>query len=1065
MASNTQPHPGMISNDLLCRALEAIPESVIVTDAAQHIVAVNRAFTVLTGYDPDELIGRNCRMLQGPGTDASTVESMHQAIHACRIFRGCVLNYRKDGSTFWNAMTITPLRDADGRIIHFVSVQRDETDERQICDELRQQSVRDPLTGLPNRTALAQHLPLAIARARRDHKILAVGILDLDDFKPVNDTCGHAAGDVLLREFAQRLRAQLRAVDFVARLGGDEFLVVLEGLDGPKVTEQLAVLARRIHVAVETPFEIMPAQFADVGVSMGLALYPTEGEEPDALMRRADAILYDAKRHKGDRVRWWQFGADRMAQSRQDAIGPATELDPYGTEAAALLAPIQEPLAGIVEQFAREFYAEIHQRRESSAILDQLSPEEFGHLKESQAEHLRQILDPALSADAHQTQALRIGEIHALVGLDASEMILAMQDYTSLVHRSIQSLAWRADRRAELAGIVGERLKHEMRAEFEGMRRVEQARQGVLAHMESQADAWSGDRQLFPKAMQTLLHHLHGLSGINYGEPDVDSKIAPLITAGCVDAYLADLAQAGIEPFFLADEPALRQCSTMQTWLTGRIATLANYRTQPQFSRITAITARHGIRSSASLPIFDLQGNSVSVITLFGRYPCQFESWSAQLWLRSLQQFFQRHVGSRTQRTPAVSPTERERFRRLLHGGGLQMLVQPLIDLYTGRLVKVEALARLHDAGEWIAPRRFLQICGDHDLAHLFREGLSQVLRSMTRWDTDGLHVDVSINLPPAVLLMPECVSWVHKALEAAGVEPHRLILELLETEEIEDPSLRDTAVRRLADLGVQLGMDDLGAGYSGLQRLQTLPFQIVKIDQGAVRQVLETPDKSIPFLGALVRMTQAMGMRVTVEGLESAELLEMAVCLGADWGQGYAIARPMPRDDLFGWAVDWRWPVDPDRPMHPLGKHALAVRQESVSLDWKQVVKSHERWGEVLVNSFRGQGKPLNWRVICRDDKCQLGRWLYRHRSSCMPAMQPVYERAMAAHAQFHRTAGDLVRRVQHDADVAGALAAMQDGELASQSADLVELLRVLSAGGEATLKMLPATSDKAES
>ena len=215
---------------------------------------------------------------------------------------------------------------------------------------------------------------------------------------------------------------------------------------------------------------------------------------------------------------------------------------------------------------------------------------------------MRQILDPALSADAHRTQSLRIGEIHALVGLDASEMILAMQDYTSLVHRSIQSLAWRADRRAELAGIVGERLKHEMRAEFEGMRRVEQARQGVLAHMESQADAWSGDRQLFPKAMQTLLHHLHGLSGINYGEPDVDSKIAPLITAGCVDAYLADLAQAGIEPFFLADEPALRQCSTMQTWLTGRIATLANYRTQPQFSRITAITARHGIRSSASLP-------------------------------------------------------------------------------------------------------------------------------------------------------------------------------------------------------------------------------------------------------------------------------------------------------------------------------------------------------------------------------------------------------------------------------------------------------------------------------
>jgi diguanylate cyclase (GGDEF)-like protein/PAS domain S-box-containing protein len=1046
------PTTPVISSALLIQALEAIPDGCVLTDANQNIVAVNRAFTTLTGYTTEEVLGRNCRILQGPQTEPATIQKMGQALRAGQIFQGCVRNYRKDGSTFWNAITITPLRDASGRVMHYVSVQRDETEKHQIWDDLRQQSIRDPLTGLPNRAGLAQHLTLAIARAQRDGKAFAVGIIDLDDFKPINDTWGHAAGDALLRELAQRLQNQLRIADFLARLGGDEFVVVLEGLLPLQIEAQIATLARRLHQAVESPYEVMPSQFAEIGMSLGLALYPGDGQEPDALMRLADAALYEAKIHKADRKHWWHRWRDDSDAPKLLSLHLPSELDAYGAEAIELLSQIQEHLQRVVTQFVREFYAEIHQRREPSAILAQLTADEFVHLQDKQTEHLRQLLSPALSESQHRAQAQQLGQVHALVGMDASEMILAMQDYTSLVHRSIQSLAWRGDRRAELAGVIGERLKHEMHWELNGMRLIEQARQSVLAYLESEVDEWlrQKDGNLAELSLQTILHHLHGLRGAAYGGASAEARIVPIVKVGCANDYLSDLVKTGTNLVFDPNDPQLGQCSTVRAWVTGHITTVANYAAAIELSGIAPIARKHGIRSAATLPIFDLLGNPVGVVTLFGGYPCQFESWSAQLWLRSLQQFFQRFASPISGRRSSIalpSIQERENVRRLLHGGKLQMFMQPLVDLYTGRLVKVEALARLRDGDKWLLPEKFLPAFGEHDLAHLFREGLMQALRWLPRWDDEGIILDLSVNLPPAVLMLPECTAWVSHALSTIGVAPHRLILELLETEEIENQIARDSAITALAALGVQLGMDDLGSGYSGLQRLQSMPFHVVKIDQATVRQAVTTPDKSIPFLGALVRMTQTMGMRVAMEGLESVELIEMAACLGVDWGQGYAIAKPLPPEAILDWAVGWDYTVDPIHPQHALGKRAQTFRRESLPFDWKHAINTHANWNTAFLERINGHGKPLNWKVVCRDDLCHLGRWLYRHRHSCAPELRPLYEETMRAHAQFHQMAGVLTRRAEQDGDVGNVLVEIQNGALNDQSTRLIDLLKVLSA------------------
>ena len=162
----------------------------------------------------------------------------------------------------------------------------------------------DPLTGLPNRLEFLEQLPRALARARRQKTLLAVGILDLDDFKPVNDTWGHAAGDAILQELGRRLGATLRETDFVARLGGDEFAFLLEGLPH---AECLSLAAARIHATIEEPFALSGGRIARVGLSLGVTLYPQDDEDADTLLNHADTALYSVKERKGKRALWWQL--------------------------------------------------------------------------------------------------------------------------------------------------------------------------------------------------------------------------------------------------------------------------------------------------------------------------------------------------------------------------------------------------------------------------------------------------------------------------------------------------------------------------------------------------------------------------------------------------------------------------------------------------------------------------------------------------------------------------------------------------------------------------------------
>lgn len=167
----------------------------------------------------------------------------------------------------------------------------------------------DLLTGLPNRSGLHLLLDRALARSRRNRTAVAVGYIDLDDFKPVNDHYGHGAGDVLLKELAQRWETTLHPSEAITRIGGDEFVVVVADLHPATLTQELEVIFSRLHLAVEEPFTVTGSDNVRVGMTMGVAVYPVDGQEGDALLRAADEAMYRNKRCKETRPRWWSLAS------------------------------------------------------------------------------------------------------------------------------------------------------------------------------------------------------------------------------------------------------------------------------------------------------------------------------------------------------------------------------------------------------------------------------------------------------------------------------------------------------------------------------------------------------------------------------------------------------------------------------------------------------------------------------------------------------------------------------------------------------------------------------------
>ena len=275
------------------RAIEASANSIIITSAGPHylIEYVNPAFEKITGYSAEEAMGMNLCFLWNDDVDQPGIEEIRTTAKEEREGHAVLRNYRKDGTLFWSDLYIAPVKDDNGIVSHFIVVQYDITATKRYESELEFQTNRDALTGLANRGLLRDRLSQAVSYAHRYEHPIWVLFVDLDRFKFVNDTLGHHAGDILLTAVSSRLQTAVRDTDTVARMGGDEFVLILpERTDAGLSTH----IVQRIMEAIGQPLTIEGHEFF-VSCSIGVAVYPADGDTPEQLIKHADIAMYRAK--------------------------------------------------------------------------------------------------------------------------------------------------------------------------------------------------------------------------------------------------------------------------------------------------------------------------------------------------------------------------------------------------------------------------------------------------------------------------------------------------------------------------------------------------------------------------------------------------------------------------------------------------------------------------------------------------------------------------------------------------------------------------------------------------
>jgi diguanylate cyclase (GGDEF)-like protein/PAS domain S-box-containing protein len=276
---------------LSASVFEATMEGIMVTDTAATIVSVNPAFTALTGYTSEEVVGQNARILKSGRHDAAFFSAMFQELQATKLWKGEVWSKRKDGSIYLERLCISVICNDAGEASRYVGVCADITQQWDKEQLVQQMALHDGLTGLPNRSLLMERIGQLIAMSAREPRHIALMFLDLDGFKLVNDTWGHAFGDRVLKAVSSRLLGLLRPTDTVARLGGDEFVILI---DNPESRDSVAMISSRVIEEVNAPMSF-DGETAHVGASIGIAFFTKEVGTPDELLKNADDAMYEAK--------------------------------------------------------------------------------------------------------------------------------------------------------------------------------------------------------------------------------------------------------------------------------------------------------------------------------------------------------------------------------------------------------------------------------------------------------------------------------------------------------------------------------------------------------------------------------------------------------------------------------------------------------------------------------------------------------------------------------------------------------------------------------------------------
>ena len=591
-----------------------------------------------------------------------------------------------------------------------------------------------------------------------------------------------------------------------------------------------------------------------------------------------------------------------MAEPRR--LGPRLRqsASAYDESAAAQLASVQPLIADSLQKLALDFFTNLPE----APILQGWDAAALRCLHGRLVEHVRQLLAPQASQEDIVERARRVGEIHTLVGVTSASLTQAVSHYRSILHDALAGSTHDAIERTRLMQIVEARLQDDLQIELDSQTQI------ITRYLNAIMQALPAIGTRWVDARHENLQTLGALPGIlavallrlqGNGVFEVEDSAGPSAAA-----LVANFQSPELALLVDADSPQGHSL-TAQAWRDMRILSSADYRSDPRYAHWRERGASLSIRSTLSIPVLGESDQVAAVLSLYGAHINQFESPLMRQFAQGLQSRWNQIVRNANAPLQAITQAQAATLRQHLFAGGLRMYAQPIVDLDAQGEFHTEALARLEmPDGTVLSPAAFLPILGESDLNHLFRLSLGIALDHLLLWERAGVRSSIAVNMPPSTLQEEGCVSRIEHALRVRGIAPSRLTLEFLEAPDI-DVTRQSAAIGQLKRLGVCIAIDDLGSGYSSLQRMASLPFDIIKVDQSIVRQIYKNPLGILSMLDSFVRMGRDLDLLVVVEGLEDEGMIETARILGARMMQGYGLGLPMPAQEFIVWADRYRKP------------------------------------------------------------------------------------------------------------------------------------------------------------
>lgn len=596
----------------------------------------------------------------------------------------------------------------------------------------------------------------------------------------------------------------------------------------------------------------------------------------------------------------------------------------YSNEAAACLQPIQETVKTLAERFASDFFDALAGMSEGARVLSSLTDEELARLKVREAQYLRLIFSSSVTMAQHQAEAQRVGRAHALVGVELQLLIESFALFGQQIREEVLPLLG-VGYRDRILEIIERRIFVDLQVQATAYQRIETE----LALTAAGIDELIQQTATFSDLVRGVMGLIGGIEvdvSAFFARCDSNGELQIEASQGASGHRYHEAMMSGLLPKISIDSSRVSgQGPGGRAWRSGRIIVSDAWAIESRNRPWQAMGKELGFRSSAAVPLQDDSGKTIALLSLYSGWPRFFSTLRVGNFVNHLQKTLS-HAVQRLNTAAVVALPLRQKYRAWVADQRVAFLYQPIIDLRTGQLRKVEALARLLDEqGRFVSPDRFLPACGVEELFTILELGLQRARADLKFLAQAGLGVPIALNFPAENIGDRRCERSILRAAEECRSNGSSLELEILETREGGDTyEQRLSFLQTLREAGVRLAEDDLGSGHSSLLRLDQYAFDEVKIDQGLVRGATERPQRALEFMLYLTRLVHAFDMRVTVEGLEHQGLIEGALILGADQGQGYGIARPMPIQDIPAWYRGFRYDVDPHHPKTALG--ALAT-------------------------------------------------------------------------------------------------------------------------------------------